>query len=57
MDRLPPVEAAEALVKELFPAALATFVAGSVLRGAGTPTSDLDSVPWRQVVRGLLAEG
>lgn len=37
-----PVEAATRVVDRDFPAARAAFVGGSVLRGEGTPTSDLD---------------
>lgn len=39
-----PVEAAKALVEERFPQCLAAFVAGSIIEGRGTPTSDLDMV-------------
>lgn len=54
-----PVEAALALVEERFPECLAAFVAGSVLEGRGTPTSDLDMVvittrdeaPYRESLR------
>lgn len=39
-----PVKAAEDPVEERYPECLAAFVAGSVLQGRGTPTSDLDMV-------------
>jgi hypothetical protein len=39
-----PIEAAEAFVVERFPDARAAIVAGSVIRGEGTATSDLDLV-------------
>lgn len=39
-----PVDAAAALVEQRFPECLAAFLAGSVVRGEGTLTSDLDIV-------------
>jgi len=39
-----PVAAARALVEERFPECLAAFVAGSVIEGRGTRSSDLDMV-------------
>ena len=54
-----PIAAARALVDERFPECLAAFVAGSVVAGRGTPTSDLDMVvittreeaPYRESLR------
>jgi hypothetical protein len=54
-----PIAAASALIEERFPECLAAFVAGSVLEGRGTPTSDLDMVvitlseeaPYRESLR------
>ena len=39
-----PIEAAEALIGQHFPDCLVAFLAGSVIRGEGTSTSDLDVV-------------
>jgi len=54
-----PIETAKALVEERYPECLAAFVAGSILEGRGTPTSDLDMVvittraeaPYRESLR------
>ena len=59
MNRLDPVEAAQRLISERFPTALAAFLAGSVLTSKRTLTSDLDIVvvlpgppaPFRETVR------
>jgi len=42
--RSPPLIAAQSFADNVFPTATAVFVGGSVLRGEGTPTSDLDTV-------------
>ncbi|HUW77809.1 MAG TPA: nucleotidyltransferase domain-containing protein [Candidatus Nanopelagicaceae bacterium] len=44
MDRLEPVDAAQRIVEESFPTAIAAFLAGSVLTSQRTETSDLDIV-------------
>jgi hypothetical protein len=54
-----PIAAASALIEERYPECLAAFVAGSVVDGRGTPTSDLDMVvitlrdeaPYRESIR------
>lgn len=43
-DRLAPIEAGRRLLKERFAGASLIFVAGSVIRGEGTASSDLDLV-------------
>ncbi|WP_353477944.1 nucleotidyltransferase domain-containing protein [Halobacillus sp. ACCC02827] len=42
--RLEPLEAVKRIIDERFPACDAAIVAGSVIRGEGTATSDLDIV-------------
>ena len=44
MTRLPALQAAEELLGARFPGCHAAFLAGSVVRGDATPTSDLDIV-------------
>lgn len=54
-----PIDAASAFIEERFPECSAAFVGGSVIRGEGTATSDLDIVviterpeaPYRESVR------
>ncbi len=43
-NRLPPLEAAKLISQERYPNAQLILLAGSVTRGEGTPTSDLDLV-------------
>lgn len=59
MKRLEPIDAAQRLVSERFPTAIAAFLAGSVLSSRRTETSDLDIVvvlaglpaPFRETLR------
>ncbi|GAA2830488.1 nucleotidyltransferase domain-containing protein [Kitasatospora paracochleata] len=44
MNGMDAIESAQALVRELFPEAVAAFLGGSLARGRGTATSDLDVV-------------
>ena len=59
MERQEPIDAAQSLVSERFPTAIAAFLAGSVLTSRRTSTSDLDIVvllsgppaPYRETLR------
>ncbi len=42
MTRQPPIDAARLFIAERFPGCLAAFLAGSLVRGQATATSDLD---------------
>ncbi|KEZ50480.1 nucleotidyltransferase domain-containing protein [Metabacillus indicus] len=49
--RLQPAEAALKIVEKRFPSCAAAVLAGSVVRGEGTPTSDLDLVIFDESIK------
>jgi len=55
-SKLQPVEAAKRFIKEKFPDCQAALLAGSVVRGEETETSDLDIVVFNQKVESAYRE-